>query len=454
MKDLNNKKVAVVGLGASGYEAALFLKSSGALVSVTDNNYDTELHKKREELKEAGIRCELGGHTEAALEGAELMVLSPGIDNMSLPVTWAEKNGVPVISEIELAYRFCKAPIVAITGTNGKSTVTSLIGEILRAGGRNTFVCGNIGRPFISIVSTASPEDIVVLEISSFQLDRIDKFKPHIALVLNITPDHLDRYSDIKEYTRSKLRIFENQEREDCAIINYDQARCKGIKDLRSRTLYFSKYTLPKGLDGAFVENNELVMRKDSRYIWFATREFLSLGGDHNLENSLVAGLAALVAGADAETVKETLYNFKGLDHRFELVGTVKGVKFVDDSKATNVDSVRRAIQASPMGIILIAGGRDKGGDYRVLKKLLKDKVKSMFLIGEAKDKIKESLSGAAPISYAETLEEAVSAAFSEAKNGDTVMLSPMCSSFDMFSDYKARGRVFREAVEGLKQNK
>ncbi|MBL7068481.1 MAG: UDP-N-acetylmuramoyl-L-alanine--D-glutamate ligase [Candidatus Omnitrophica bacterium] len=450
--ELKDKRVTVVGLGISGEAAAKFLHEHNAKVRVTDKSDNPQVQQDARALKDMGIECELGEHREAFLEGSELIVVSPGVDNSALPVKWADERGIPVISEIELGYRFCRAPIIAVSGTNGKSTVTSLIGQMFTAGGRDVYICGNIGVPFTSVVSMAAPEAVVVLEISSFQLERIDTFSPHIAVMLNITQDHLDRYANFDEYANAKLRLFSNQKAADYAIVNYDQAKFKDLS-AKSKLLYFSKRSLPKKFEGVFVENEELLVRRDGRYIWLAAKEELSLSGEHNLENALASGLAALISGVEPNIIKETLCHFKGLSHRFELVDTINGIKFVDDSKATNVDSVKKAVQSSSKGIILIAGGRDKSSDYRILAGPLKEKVKSMLLIGEAREKIKKALSGAVPISFAESLEEAVKTAFGSARNGDTVLLSPMCSSFDMFRDYKERGEVFRNAVNSLKRS-
>jgi len=448
----DGKPVTVVGLGVSGLSAARLLKGQGVQVKLTDNGASPELAQRKRELEALGIECELGGHTEAFLDGTGILVVSPGVGDDSLPVKWAKERGVSVMGEVELGYRFSKGTIIAISGTNGKSTVTSILGEIFKRSGKKTFVCGNIGLPLTSIAPDTDQDSVIVLEISSFQLARIDTFRPAVAIMLNITEDHLDRYSDFAGYENAKLRIFANQTDSDHAILNYDQTRFKTIKSsLKAKAFYFSKHRLPKEFEGAYIENEELVVRKGGKYIWIASKDSLSLTGEHNLENALAASLPPFVLGVDPEIIKAVLYNFKTLNHRFEMVDTVGGVKFIDDSKATNIDSARKAIQSSPKWIILIAGGKDKGGDYRVIAKLIKDKVKSIFLIGEAKERIAKAFSGLIPISFSETLEAAVNSAYGSARNGDTVLLSPMCSSFDMFKDYKERGDVFRRAVSDIK---
>lgn len=451
---LDGKRVTVAGLGMSGLSAAAFLREKGALVRITENNDNKEIRERIVSLNEKGIECEIGGHSEDFLNGTELLVVSPGLENSSLPIKWAENKNIPVMSEIELAYRFCKGPILAISGTNGKSTVTTIAGEMLKKAQKKVCVCGNIGLPFTSAVSTVDEDTIVVLEISSFQLERIQEFRPRVAVMLNITEDHLDRHKDFDEYANAKMRIFANQNKNDYALLNYEQARFRKLKGaLSSGMLYFSKCSLPSGFEGAFMENNELVIRKDSRYVWIGNKDALSLTGEHNIENALAAGLSSFLFGVDAEIIKDVLYSFKGLSHRCETVDTIDGIRFVDDSKATNIDSARRAVQSSPKGIILIAGGRDKGGDYRILKKLFKEKVRMAILIGEAKEKIADALSDTVPVSFADSLGQAVKEAFEKSKRGNTVLLSPMCSSFDMFKDYKERGEEFRRAVKGLKED-
>ncbi|MFH1753125.1 MAG: UDP-N-acetylmuramoyl-L-alanine--D-glutamate ligase [Candidatus Omnitrophota bacterium] len=445
------KNVTVVGLASSGLAAARLLKESEAVVKITDNGDSAELAKRASELEGMGVACEIGRHTEAFLEGTELFVVSPGVEDGSLPIKWAQERGIRIISEIELGYIFCKGRIIAISGTNGKSTVTSLIGEIFKKAGMPVYVCGNIGLPFTEIALKTKEGDVVVLEISSFQLERIDTFRPHIAILLNITEDHLDRYNEFSDYVDAKMRMFANQGEDDHAILNYDQTRLRNIAPtIRSKVLFFSKNRLSTGHDGAYVENEELVVRKDKRYVWLASSDSLSLKGEHNLENSLASGLAALLMGAEPDCISGVLTSFKTLGHRFEFIGTVKGVRFIDDSKATNVDSVYKALQSSPRGIILIAGGKDKGGDYRILTNALREKVKSLVLIGEAREKIAKVFSDVVPVNFASDMNDAVAKAFDKSKSGDTVMLSPMCSSFDMFKDYKERGDLFCKAVEAL----
>jgi len=451
--DLTEKKVTVIGLGVSGEASARLLKENGAFAKVTDSGNSPDVQQRAGQLERAGIPCEIGRHSDSFIDGTELFVVSPGVEESSLPMRWAKERGVPIIGEIELGYRFCKGKIIAITGTNGKSTTTSILGEIFSKASRVVKVCGNIGNPFTGAVIGSGQDDVFVLEISSFQLETIVDFRPDISILLNITENHLDRYKSMDDYVKAKLRIFKNQMKDGVAIIGYDQTRLRNLKPaLAPEVLFFTKNRLSKEHDGAYVENDELVVRRKGRYIWLASKDSLSLKGDHNLENCLAAGAAGLALGVEPDVINEVLRTFETLHHRIEFVDSVKGIRFVDDSKATSVDATYRALQATPKGIVLIAGGRDKGGDYRVIADILKEKVRMIVLIGEAKEKISAAFSKTVPVDFAQDMEGAVAKAFSRAKSGDTVLLSPMCSSFDMFKDYKERGESFSRAVSLLKK--
>lgn len=451
--DLQGKNVTVVGLGVSGLAAAELACRLGAVTRITEAGDSPEIRERAEGLRARGVTTEIGGHSVAFLEGAEILVVSPGVEDSSPPVEWAKTNGITIIGELEFGFRFCKNKIIAISGTNGKSTVTSLIGEMFSRAGKAVSVCGNIGTPFTSVVTDLGADETVILEVSSFQLERTSAFKPYISILLNITEDHLDRHSGFDKYIEAKLMLFKNQDSGDFAILNNSETRLRNIKEsLSANVLYFSKHRLSKEYDGAYLENGELVTRLNGKYVWLASEDSLSLKGEHNLENSAAAGLAAFISGIDPEVINEVLGSFKTLDHRFQFIGLVGGVRFIDDSKATNVDSTYRAIQSSPKGIVLIAGGKDKGGDYKHIAKSLREKVKSVILIGEARERIASAFSGIIPALFAEDLRAAVSEAFKRSKSGDTVLLSPMCSSFDMFRDYKERGEVFQQAVDSLRK--
>ncbi|MDD5496760.1 MAG: UDP-N-acetylmuramoyl-L-alanine--D-glutamate ligase [Candidatus Omnitrophica bacterium] len=447
--ELKGKKVTVVGIGNSGLNAALLLKDSGADVRVTDSRNAPEVKEQAKRLKEKGIVCEVGGHTEDFIKGSALVVLSPGVEPSSGAVRYAEKFGVPVIGEMELGYLFCKGRIIAITGTNGKSTVTTLIGQMLKDAGENTVVCGNIGNSLCGEISRIKEDTWVVLEVSSFQLESMREFRPHVAIILNITDDHQDRYRSFKDYFDEKLKIFRNQDKKDFLILNYDADNLRSLKDkAASKVLFYSVYDNTRD---AYIEGGsvKLLSGRDMGKVFDITD--MKLKGSHNVENVLASCLAASIAGVKMESMRNTISRFTGLPHRFETVGTIDGVEYIDDSKGTTVDSTCRALESCDRAVILIAGGRDKNSDYSVIKQLAKEKIESLILIGEARHKIKSVLSDVVQVREAETMQDAVALAHKMARAGSVVLLSPMCSSFDMFRDYKHRGDVFKEAVKNLR---
>jgi len=409
-----DKNVVIVGLARSGLSCANLLFDLGAKVSVTDNKANEATIRNRANLKSKDINVELGLHTEGFVKGRDLLVLSPGVTNNAPPVIWAEKFNIPIISEIELAWILCPATIIAVTGANGKTTVTTLIGKILEKAGKKVFVCGNIGNPFCAEVEKMKEGDFVSLEVSSFQLERIASFKPKIALILNFTPNHLDRYKDMQEYLAAKKRIFMNQDKSDYLVLNSQDPVLRGIaKEAKAKVLYFSQ---EEGLN----PNQAAVLAVGS------------------------------ILGIDRELIKEVFGEFKGIEHRLEYVAEINKVKFINDSKATTVDSAMWALNNISTPIVLIAGGKHKGVDYRQILDLARQKVREVILIGEAKEKIRAALEGVLALDEAATLEEAVRKAYQKARPGDSVLLSPMCSSFDMFSSYEERGSVFKNAVQGL----
>ncbi|MDO8436443.1 MAG: UDP-N-acetylmuramoyl-L-alanine--D-glutamate ligase [bacterium] len=431
--DLKNKRVTVIGLGNSGLNAALLLRKVGARVSATDSRDTPEVRRAAAALKEKGIDAETGGHTKDLIKGRDLIVISPGVEDSSPAIIWANELKVPVIGEMELGFNYCPGRIIAITGTNGKSTVTSLIGEILKNAGFDTVVCGNIGNSLSGEIDKIKDGTWVVLEVSSFQLERIVDFKPHIALILNMEDDHRDRYRTLDEYFKEKLKIFSNQDERDMLVLNYDSENLRDIgKAARSRVLFYSKRCENRSL---LFDPSTLDMR---------------LKGLHNLENVLASVLVGILCGARRGSIMKTVKEFEGLRHRFETVGTIEGVEYVDDSKGTTVDSTRRALESCKRPVILIAGGKDKNSDYSAVRAMVKDRVKSLVLIGEAKAKIRAALGGLVDTREAKDMAAAVRTARDIASYGDIVLLSPMCSSFDMFRDYKERGDVFKEAVSQL----
>lgn len=440
--DLKNKNVTVVGLGKSGLAALQLLKQQGAKARATEVSAKDSVACLAEKLRSKGIEVQTGGHTEGFLEGAELIVTSPGVPDTSLPLEWARRKKIKVIDEIELAYRFCKAPVIAVTGTNGKSTTVSLIGHIFKNSARKALVCGNIGEPFSGHVKNLCPGSVVVLEVSSFQLSRIEGFRPHVAVFLNATDNHLDRHSDFAEYFNAKMRIFENQKTSDWAVLNYeDKNIVKAARKIKAKKIFFS----PSESGALFVE----IGRK--RFDICSSDE-LKIKGRHNIENALAASAAACAFGVPPKTIAAALATFAGLEHRCEYVTTINGINFINDSKSTTVDAAIKALNSCDGKIILIAGGRDKNSDFTLINKYVREKVKTLILIGEAKDKIKNALAGSTDIKEAPSLEAATESAFNIAAKGESVLLSPMCASFDSFKDFEHRGRVFKDAVMRLKQ--
>jgi UDP-N-acetylmuramoylalanine--D-glutamate ligase len=374
---------------------------------------------------------ELGEHSPGFIKGKDLVVISPGVPDSSPVLKWAAQFKVPVIGEIELGYLCCPAPIVAVTGTNGKSTTTTLIGEILKKGGKHAVVCGNIGNPFCGEIGKVNKGSIVVLEVSSFQLESIKSFRPHVAVMLNISQNHFDRHPGLDAYMKAKARIFENQEKSDWAVLNYDDPL---VRKMRTKTkapvLFFSrKKDIP-----------EMV----------CTEAELRIKGAHNIENILACLRVASIFGIKPEKARQALRGFRGLEHRFEHVTDIRGVEFINDSKGTTVLATVMALESCVKPVILIAGGHDKGSDFRKARAAAGSKVKELVLIGEAKEKIRDHLAGAAPCVFAETMEDAVRKAFAGAAEGDCVLLSPMCASFDMFKNFEERGKVFKKAVRSI----
>jgi UDP-N-acetylmuramoylalanine--D-glutamate ligase len=447
--ELKDKRVLVVGLGKSGVASALFLKERGARVTVSDTKSPDQLRDEIPVLLDHGITVETGGHGERTFRGQDLIVVSPGVPVDAKPLVQARASGEPVIGEIELAAQHLPGPIVAITGSNGKTTTTTLTGEILTAGGLPTLVGGNIGTPAISLVAKVKPETIVVLEISSFQLETIQTFRPKVAVVLNVTPDHLDRHRTFQAYVDTKARIFENQQPSDFAVLNEDDETCRTMGErTRAQVFWFSRKKEVK--QGAWVREGQIVFRdgRGQREVMLVSE--IPLKGAHNVENVLAGVCGGMLMGCDAEQIRKAVREFKAVEHRLEYVATVKGVEYYDDSKATNVDATIKALESFPANIHLILGGKDKGSDYTVLNDLLRQRVKRVYTIGAAAEKIESHITGAAEIVHAETLDNAVRRAAAVAKAGDIVLLAPACASFDQFQSYNHRGRVFKEVVHSL----
>lgn len=447
--ELNNKRVLVVGLGKSGVASALFLRSRGAQVTVSDSKPQEQLSEEIPILLDHGIIIETGGHGERTFHGQDLIVVSPGVPADSPPLVQARALGEPVIGEIELAAQFLPKNIVAITGSNGKTTTTTLTGEIITAGGYPTRVGGNIGTPAISLVDAARPDSVIVLEVSSFQLETIQTFRPKVAVVLNVTPDHLDRHRTFETYVDAKARIFENQHADDFAVLNADDPVCVGLAGrTRAQVFWFSRKKEVQ--QGASLRDGRILFRDSSGQQEIMVASEIPLKGAHNLENTLAAICAGALMKCAPERIRAAVRNFKAVEHRLEYVATIRGVEYYNDSKATNVDATIKALESFPANIHLILGGKDKGSDYTVLNDLLRQRVKRVYTIGAAADKIESQVREAAEIVHAESLDSAVQRASASAQPGDIVLLAPACASFDQFRNYEHRGKVFKELVQRL----
>jgi UDP-N-acetylmuramoylalanine--D-glutamate ligase len=456
--ELKDKRVLVVGLGKSGVASALFLKAHGARVTVSDTKSGDELRNEIPSLLDHGITVETGGHGERTFRGQDLIVVSPGVPADLPMLAQARSMGEAVIGEIELAARFLPGPIVAITGSNGKTTTTTLTGEILTAGGIPTRVGGNIGTPAISLADRATRETAIVLEVSSFQLETIQTFRPKVAVVLNVTPDHLDRHRTFEAYVDAKARIFQNQRGDDFAVLNEDDPTCVTMAErTRAQVFWFSRQKEVK--QGAWVREGNILFRDGRAEAKTSQREIMlvseiPLKGAHNLENALAAVCAGALMGCAPEKIRQAVREFKAVEHRLEFVATIRGVDYYNDSKATNVDATIKALESFPANIHLILGGKDKGSDYTVLNDLLRQRVKRVYTIGVAAGKIESQIgsskSGGVEVVHAETLENAVRKANAVAEPGDVVLLAPACASFDQFKNYEHRGQAFKEIVRGL----
>lgn len=445
------EKVLVVGLGKSGISAARYLTKKGARVSVSEIKTGDELDPHLIlEVRELGVRLECGTHRESSFLNSDLIVISPGVPLDIGPLKAARERGIPVIGEMELASRAIEIPILAVTGTNGKSTVTAFLGSMLEGAGCRVFVGGNIGRPLIDYPAEGERADYAVVEVSSFQLDAVEKFHPTCAIILNISPDHLDRYESFEAYARSKLKIFQNMKKGDTAIVNDDDRLLREVTPTQKGLRVLRYGWQEKRNRHAFMNGTSVkaFLHEKDKYLFSVER--FSLPGRHNMENLMPAILVGLELGLEPALIQQAIDGFKGLPHRLEHVASINGIDFYNDSKATNVDAASKSISSFHSPVVLIAGGRHKGGDYSQLAKVAKKQVKRAVLLGESKDLIAKWFEGTVPYSVAEDMEDAVSQAFLSAKPGYVVVLAPACSSFDMFSDYAQRGNVFKEAVRKL----
>ena len=450
--ELKNKRVLVVGLGKSGIAAALFLKARGARVTVSDTRSAKALGEEIPRLLEAGIMVESGGHGLLTFRRQDLIVVSPGVPLETPEVAQAMALGTPVTGELELATRFLAGHIVAITGSNGKTTTTTLIGKIFEDAGLPTKVGGNIGLPVIELVGESTAETWNVLEVSSFQLETVEEFRPKIGLVLNITPDHLDRHKTFERYAAAKAKITERQGPEDFLVLNAeDKAAQMVAAKTRAQIFWFSGVRQIK--QGAFVHGESVffLAKEGGKPEPVLPVAEIPLKGAHNVENVLAAVCAAKLAGISSDSIRASVAKFEAVEHRLELVRTVGGVGYYNDSKATNVDATTKAVASFAGGVHLILGGKDKNSDYTELAPLLKERVAVVYTIGSAAEKIERELAGVVKMVSAGTLASAVSQAAAAAGAGDTVLLAPACSSFDQFENYEHRGRVFKDLVMELK---
>jgi len=449
--ELKNKRVLVVGLGKSGKSAALFLRDCGARVTVSDVRSAEALAGEIPALLDAGIMVETGGHGLLTFRRQDLIVVSPGVPCDTPELKQVRAFGLPIIGELELASRFLQGQIVAITGSNGKTTTTALLGKIFADAGGPTLVGGNIGTPVIDLIAQSTPQTTSVLEVSSFQLETVEQFRPHIAVVLNITQDHLDRHGTFENYAAMKARITAQQTAEDFFVLNAEDKPTQMLAaKTKAQVFWFSGRRAIK--QGAFVHGESIVFlpREGAKPEPVMPLAEIPLKGAHNVENVLAAVCAARLGGVSAESIRASVAGFKAVEHRLEFVATLRGVSFFNDSKATNVDATKKALEAFPGGVHLILGGKDKNSDYTELADLLRARVKTVYTIGSAAEKIERHLAGVVKIVSAGTLDSAVRQAAQLAVAGDVVLLAPACASFDQFTSYEQRGRVFKELVQGL----
>ena len=448
--ELAGKKVLVVGLARTGIATALFCAERGARVTATEMRPEKEIAECAAKLRAAGVTLELGGHRAETFAEQDLIVPSPGVPPMMAALAAARAIGVPVWSEIELAWRFLRGRLICITGSNGKTTTTSLVGHILETARLPVQVAGNIGTPLISRVDLTSDSSFTVVEASSFQLESIVAFRPDIAVLLNVTPDHLDRHGSMEAYGRAKARMFENQTENDAAVINADDAVAPQYAPTGPVLYWFSR--TKHVASGCYLRGEEVVFRHDGVESVLLERKVIGLRGSHNIENVLAAAVAARLAGVEPAAITEGVRTFAGVEHRIEYVATISDVEYFNDSKATNVDATLKALDAFAGNVVLILGGKDKGSDFGILRQALRSRARLALLIGAAADKIEQQLGGVIPVERAGTMDRAVELAARRARPGDVVLLAPACASFDQFENYEQRGRVFKQLVRELEK--
>jgi UDP-N-acetylmuramoylalanine--D-glutamate ligase len=446
--ELRGKRVLVVGLARTGVPTALFCAARGAAVTATDSRTENEIGAEITKLRGSGVTLELGGHQEKTFLAQDLIIPSPGVPADAPLLQSARAKRITIWSEIELAYRFLKGRLIGITGSNGKTTTTSLVEHILKNAGFSTILAGNIGTPLIGCVDASRDDTLTVAELSSFQLELIETFRPDIGVFLNLTPDHLDRHNTMEAYGTAKARLFENQTEEDFAVLNADDPATTPYAPSRPQVYWFSRKQ--RVAQGAYVRGEEILFRRNGSEEVVLKRGDIPLAGAHNLENVLAAVAGIRILGADTGAIARGVRSFAGVEHRLEFVAEFGGVRYYNDSKATNVDATLKALDAFPGRILVILGGKDKGSDYTELQTSLRGKAILALLIGAAAEKIEKQIAGSVAIERAGTLERAVEIASHAAQPGDTVLLAPACASFDQFQNYEHRGRVFKELVRQL----
>jgi len=450
--DLLNKKVTIIGCKKSGVATAKLVKKLNGIPFVSDVNNDTKLSQFVQELVDNEILFELGEHTEKIYD-TDLMVISPGVPSNAPIILEAHRRKIKIISEIEFGSLLCKGKLIAITGTNGKTTTTSLMGHLIETSGLKTYVAGNIGiKAFCEVALEVKEDEYVVLEISSFQLDFIETFKPKIALILNITPDHLNRYdSKFENYIYSKYRIFMNQDSDDYLILNADDPVLRQYPVITKSSL--KQFSLTQEIqNGIYTDKDSFRLKLSEGEEFICKLDELKLPGEHNRANAMAAIVAAKIIGINNADIVKGLNSFKAVEHRIEFVEEIKGVKYYNDSKATNIDSVWYALKSFNQPIYLILGGLDKGNDYNQIKDLIIERVKTIYAIGASADKVCDFFKEIKPVEKKESLQDCLNAAYIDANVGDVVLLSPACASFDMFDSYEHRGTIFKEAVRSLKK--
>ncbi len=446
---IKNRRIGIVGMARSGMAAAYLAVSQGGKPFVSDSARAELLTKQKDRLQRDGIPFETDGHSERLLE-SDYLVVSPGVPPDLEILQSARQRGLPIFSELEFAFWVCHSKVIGVTGSNGKTTTATLIGEIFSAAGYETSVCGNIGRPFSEVAHEIDEASIAVVEVSTFQLEAIADFKPHVALILNLTADHLDRHGSFDRYKALKYRITENQTADDFLVLNRDDCEIMNNNiTTDARKVFFTSTEVADA--GTFVKDGYVCRRLNEEETRVIRSSDILIRGPHNLQNAAAAICVAALFDIPSPTIEKVLRSFPGVEHRLESVGRVAGVNFVNDSKATNVDSVCWALRSIDTPIYLIAGGRDKGNDYRPVIEYGKNKVKGLVALGEAKEKIFNALGQTFPTQFADSLEEAVRKSFDLAHPGETILLSPGCASFDMFDNFEHRGQVFKAAVANLR---